>query len=77
MFESHDEHIHDSKTLKPALDAAQPFKLAVVDRGYRGAKQYVEAEVLLPGEPLKRDSEYEQQKKRILENIIDLLDYGI
>ena len=70
-IESHDEHIHDSKTLKPALDAAHRhrqtgIKLAVVDRGYRGAKQYVEAEVLLPGEPLKRDSEYEQQKKRIL-----------
>ena len=26
----------------------------------------MEAEVLLPGEPLKRDSEYEQQKNRIL-----------
>jgi IS5 family transposase len=37
-----------------------------VDRGYRGAKKYVDCEVLLPSPPLKRDTEYQRQKKRIL-----------
>ena len=69
--ESHDEHVHDSKTLAPALAAAQrnrqqAIKLAVVDRGYRGAKQTVESDVLLPGAPLKRDSDYQRNKKRRL-----------
>ena len=68
---SHDEHVHDSKTLKPALEHAQQHRksaieMAVVDRGYRGSQQYVEATVLLPKPPLKRDSAYEQQKKRRL-----------
>ena len=68
---SHDEHIHDSKTLKPALEHAQQHRksaieMAVVDRGYRGAQQYVETTVLLPKPPLKRDSAYIQQKKRRL-----------
>jgi len=40
--------------------------MAAVDRGYRGAKQYVETEVLLPGPPLKRDSGDQRQKKRVL-----------
>lgn len=69
--ESHDEHIHDSKTLKPALDSANrnrqtPIKTAVVDRGYRGCKRLVEAEVILPGKPLKRDSEETRLRKRKL-----------
>lgn len=69
--ESHDEHQHDSKTLESALESAHEFRdkdidLAVVDRGYRGAKKYVECEVLLPSAPLKRDTEYQRQKKRIL-----------
>lgn len=69
--QSHDEHQHDSKTLKSALDHAmthrkKKIKLAVVDRGYRGAKKYVKCDVLLPSAPLKKDSEYERQKKRQL-----------
>lgn len=68
---SHDVHVHDSKTLEPALTHAHqhretPIDLAVVDRGYRGAQQYVDTEVLLPKPPLKRDSEYQRQKKRTL-----------
>lgn len=68
---SHDEHVHDSKTLKPALAHAQQHRqsaieMAVVDRGYRGGQQYVETMVLLPKPPLKRDSAYERQKKRRL-----------
>ena len=70
---SHDEHPHDSKTLKAALDSAKqyrdkPIKMAVVDRGYRGAKKYIDddIEILLPAPPLKRDTAYQRQKKRLL-----------
>ena len=70
---SHDEHMHDSKTLKSALESAhehrnKPIKLAVVDRGYRGAKKHIptDIEILLPSPPLKRDTAYQRQKKRIL-----------
>lgn len=70
---SHDEHEHDSKTLAAALDSAhehrnKPIKMVVVDRGYRGAKKHVpdEIDILLPGPPLKRDTAYQRQKKRIL-----------
>ena len=68
---SHDAHEHDSKTLAPALAHAEqhrttPISMAVVDRGYRGAKQSVETEVLLPSPPLKRDSDDQRQKKRVL-----------
>ena len=38
----------------------------MVDRGYRGAKNKVDCEVLLPGKALKRDNAYQRQKKRIL-----------
>jgi len=60
---SHDEHVHDSKTLAPALEHAvkhrkSKIQMSVVDRGYRGAQQYMEAEVLLPKPPLKRDSHH-------------------
>ncbi len=70
---SHDEHEHDSKTLKAALESAhehrtKPIKLAVVDRGYRGAKKHIPEgiDILLPGPPLKRDTVYQRQKKRVL-----------
>ena len=69
--ESHDENSHDSKTLQSALSFAQrmreqPIELAVVDRGYRGAKKQVDIDVLLPSAPLKRDTPYQRQKKRVL-----------
>ena len=69
--ESHDEHVHDSKTLKSVLAVAnshrkKDIELAVVDRGYRGAKQHVDIDVLLPGKALKRDTDYQRQKKRRL-----------
>ena len=69
--ESHDEHVHDSNTLKPALEAANknrqaPIEAAVVDRGYRGCKRKVNAEVIIPGSPLKRDSEKDKERKRYL-----------
>ena len=51
--ESHDEHVHDSETLKAALANAHSHRqtaidLAVVDRGYRGAKRKVDIDALLP-----------------------------
>lgn len=69
--ESHDEHVHDSKALKSVLAMAHQVRqtdinLAVVDRGYRGVKQHVDIDVLLPGPPLKRDTAYQRQKKRVL-----------
>lgn len=68
---SHDKHEHDSKTLKAALDSANenrttPVSTAVVDRGYKGCKRKVEAEVILPSVPLKRDNEQVRQRKRKL-----------
>jgi len=70
---SHDEHEHDSKTLKAALESAhehrdKPIELAILDRGYRGAKKYIpdEVDILLPSPALKRDTAYQRQKKRIL-----------
>lgn len=68
---SHERNEHDSRTLKSALDHAEqcrqtPIEAAVVDRGYRGSKRTVDAEVILPGPPLKRDSEQERNRKRTL-----------
>ena len=68
---SHDQHEHDSKTLKSALESAHQtretlIKQAILDRGYRGAKQHVDVEVVLPSKPLLRDTLYARQKKRIL-----------
>jgi IS5 family transposase len=68
---SHDQHEHDSKTLEAALKSAnenrrKPVSTTVVDRGYRGCKRKVEAEVILPSAPLKRDNEKERKRKRHL-----------
>lgn len=68
---SHPVHEHDSKTLKAALSHAEscrqkPIETSVVDRGYRGSKRSVEAEVILPSAPLKRDSVEECQRKKYL-----------
>ena len=68
---SHEHHEHDSKTLKAALQSANenretPVVTAVVDRGYRGCKRTVDAEVILPSAPLKRDNEKERKRKRRL-----------
>ncbi len=68
---SHDDHEHDSRTLKSALASANENRktlvtTAVVDRGYKGCKRKVDVEVILPSAPLKRDSEKERQRKRRL-----------
>lgn len=65
---SHNKHEHDSKTLKVALNSANshrqtPVSTVVVDRGYKGCKRLVQAEVILPGPPLKRDSARERKRK--------------
>lgn len=68
---SHDEHVHDSKTLASALKHARQHRrtaiqMAIADRGYIGGQQYVAETLLLPKPPLKRDSTYQKQKKRRL-----------
>jgi len=68
---SHDEHTHDSKTFENAVAVANqmrvnPITTAVVDRGYRGVKKQEGIEIVLPGLPLKRDSEIEKKRKRAL-----------
>lgn len=68
---NHDTHEHDSKTLQTALNHAEqfrknPIEMAIVDRGYRGAKKQVETPVLLPSTPLKRDTPEQRQEKRKL-----------
>ena len=59
--ESHYVHEYDFKTLKAALESADenrkmPVLTAVVDQGYRGCKRKVDAEIILPSAPLKRDN---------------------
>ena len=68
---SHDKHEHDSKTLSVALESANshrkiPVSTAVVDRGYKGCKRLVEADVILPSPPLKRDTQKEKNRKKRL-----------
>ncbi len=70
-FASHEKHEHDSKCLKPALEHAmsnrtKPIKTAVLDRGYKGCKNKVEVECIIPSPPLKRDNDYQRQRKRVL-----------
>lgn len=61
---------HDSKTIEPLLDQMKSNKLPVpkeviYDRGGKGAKQIGETIISTPDrKPLKRDSNYQKQKKR-------------
>lgn len=66
---AHDTNIHDSKTLDAALTSAndnrdKPILEAVCDRGYRGKKEVLGTTISIPGTVLKRDSEYQKEKKR-------------
>lgn len=66
---SHEENIHDSKTLKTVLEKAhlvreKPIVFAVCDRGYRGVKSVDGVNIILPSKPLKRDTRYQRDKKR-------------
>lgn len=66
---AHSKNEHDSKTLEAALTSANktretPIQEAICDRGYRGAKEALGTQISIPGNPLKRDTEYQKQKKR-------------
>ena len=66
---SHSKNEHDSKTLEAALTSANktritPIKEAICDRGYRGIKEVLGTTICIPATPLKRDTEYQKQKKR-------------
>jgi IS5 family transposase len=66
---SHSKNEHDSKTLELAITSANatrtsPIKEAICDRGYRGIKEVLGTTICIPATPLKRDSEYQKQKKR-------------
>jgi IS5 family transposase len=68
--ENHEGNQNDSKTLASALDSARKNRdkaiaCAICDRGYRGNKQIGGTEIRLPSKPLKRDTAYQRQKKRI------------
>ena len=66
---AHEKNEHDSKTLQAALTCANatretPIDEAICDRGYRGVKEVLGTTISIPSTPLKRDSEYQKQKKR-------------
>ena len=66
---AHDKNEHDSKTLDAALISAssnrdKPIIEAVCDRGYRGRKEVLGTKISIPGTVLKRDTEYQKEKKR-------------
>ena len=67
--ESHDQNIHDSKTLEGVLEKANEIrdssiKEAVCDRGYRGKQKVGDVDIVLPKPPLKKDNRYQEDKKR-------------
>lgn len=67
--ESHEENIHDGKTLEDVLNKAHEvrdtkIKEAVCDRGYRGKQKVGEVDIVLPKPALKRDNRYQRDKKR-------------
>ena len=67
--QSHEENIHDSKTLRSVIDHAhqvrkKPIAEAVCDRGYIGVNQVGETAIIRRGKRLKRDSRYQVEKKR-------------
>lgn len=66
---AHEKNEHDSKTLEAALSSANqtrttPIQEAICDRGYRGVKEVLGTTISIPSTPLKRDTEYQKQKKR-------------
>lgn len=66
---AHDTNEHDSKTLDAALTSAnsnrvKPIIEAVCDRGYQGKKEVLGTKISIPGTVLKRDTEYQKEKKR-------------
>ncbi|MFZ0455747.1 MAG: IS5 family transposase [Ignavibacteriaceae bacterium] len=64
-----EKNVHDSKTLKPALEQQQRLtgiilKNNFVDRGYRGVKEVLGTKIIIPDSPTKQRTSYEKQKLR-------------
>ncbi len=64
-----EKNVHDSKTLKPALEQQQRLtgiilKNNFVDRGYRGVKEVLGTKIIIPDAPGKDRTPYEKQKLR-------------
>ena len=64
-----EKNVHDSKTLEPALTQQQRLTGIVlnnnfVDRGYRGVKEVLGTNIIIPDNPGKERTSYEKQKLR-------------
>jgi len=64
-----EKNVHDSKTLQPAIEQQQrltgiTLKTNFVDRGYRGVKEVLGTQIIIPDKPGKNRSAYEKQKLR-------------
>jgi len=63
------ENLYDADTLDPQLQQVERLtgklpETVITDRGYRGKKRVLGVEILLPGKPKKRASNYQKQKAR-------------
>ena len=63
------KNVHDSKTLQPALKQQQrltgiTLKNNFVDRGYRGVKEVLGTNIVMPDSPGKERTSYQKQKLR-------------
>ena len=63
------DNLYDADTLDPQLQQVERLtgklpETAITDRGYRGKKRVLGVEILIPGKPKKRASNYEKQKAR-------------
>ena len=62
-------NLYDGDTLKPALEqvsemTGKSFESVLVDKGYRGVKNVVGVDVVIPGKISKKLSDYHQKKRR-------------
>jgi len=63
------KNVHDSKTLRPAIGQQQRLtgiilKNNYVDRGYRGVKEVLGTQIIIPDHPPKSRTPYQKQKLR-------------
>jgi transposase, IS5 family len=66
---NHEVNQHDSKTLESVFKQMNsirksPPEQASCDRGYRGVSQVGRTKIIIPKPPLKRDTQYQKNKKR-------------
>lgn len=64
-----EKNVHDSKTLAPAIEQQQRLNGVIlknnfVDRGYRGVKEMLGTNIIIPDSPGKQRTAYEKQKLR-------------